>query len=174
PLFAPIFLGSLLASPYARIAARRAARRFGVTAALLLHSTLAIAAQRGSLSLALLTVQQTHPGAANIILDALAGLIFLLCLPALMPPANWRWLHGSPELIVGPYTDLTGADLALLQLSAALQHVAAASLLASLFILPYVPGGPLAQAGVYLVTLALSSLWIRLVSRGSGSYSFAR
>jgi formate hydrogenlyase subunit 4 len=174
PLFAPLFLGNLLASPYARIAARRAVRRVGVTAGLLLLSTLAIAAQRGSLSLALLTVQQTHPHAASIIVDALAGLIFLLCLPALMPPAHWRQFHGSPELIAGPATDLTGADLALLQLGAALQRVAAGSLLASLFILPYVPGGPLAQAGVYLATLVLSSLLVGLVSRGSGAYSFAR
>lgn len=174
PLLAPIFLGSLLASPYARIAAQRAVRRFGVIAGLLLLSTLALAAQRGSLSLALLTVQQPHPQAASIILDALAGLIFLLCLPALMPLASWSGFQGSPELIAGPFTDLTGADLALLQLGAALQRVAAGSLLASLFILPYVPGGPLAQAGVYPATLALSSVFVGLVSRGGGAYSFAR
>jgi NADH-quinone oxidoreductase subunit H len=174
PALAPIFLGHLLASPYGRIAAQRAARRAAVLIALLLLSALAVAAQRGSLSLSILTLQQTHPGAASIVLDALAGLIFLLCLPALMPQAHWGLFRGSPELIAGPYTDLNGADLALIRLSAALQHVAAGSLLASLFILPYVPGGPLPQVIVYLAALLLSGLWIGLLNRGSLGYSFAR
>lgn len=174
PALLPIFLGNLLASPYGRIVARRAIRRVGVMTALLLLSTLAIAAQRGSLSLSLLTVRQTHPSAASISLDALAGLIFLLCLPALLPQARWGLFHGSPELLAGAATDLTGADLALLHLSAAWQPIAAGSLLASLFILPYVPGGLAAQIGVYLATLLLSSLFAGLVSRGSAGYSFAR
>ncbi len=174
PALAPFFLGNLLASPYGRIAARRGMRRFGITAGLLLLSVLAVAAQRGALSLALLTVQQTHPTAVSIILDTLAGLIFLLCLPALIPQASGSLFPSSPELIAGPDTDLTGADLALMQLSAALQHVAAASLLASLFILPHVPGGALAQVAVYLLALLLSGLYTGLVKPGSAGYSFAR
>ncbi|HEY7347974.1 MAG TPA: NADH-quinone oxidoreductase subunit H [Ktedonobacterales bacterium] len=174
PALAPVFLGNLLASPYGRVAAQRAVRRAALLAALLLLSALAIAAQRGSLSLALLTTPQSHPSAANIILDALAGLIFLLCLPALIPQPAWGIFQSSPELIAGPYTDLTGADLALMQLSATLQQIAAASLLASLFILPYVPGGSLAQVVVYLITLLLSSLVIGLLRWGRASYSFAR
>jgi formate hydrogenlyase subunit 4 len=174
PGLAPLFLGNLLASPYGRIAARRATRRVGVITGLLLLSTLAMAAQRGSLSLSLLTAQQAHPGASSIILDVLAGLIFLFCLPALVPQAAAGLFRGSLELIAGPFTDLTGADLALMQLSAALQPLAAASLLASLFILPYIPDGPLAQAGVYLATLLLSSVCVGLISWKGGSYSFAR
>lgn len=174
PVLAPLFLGNLLASPYGRTAARYAMRRIAPLIGLLLLSTLAIAAQRGSLSLSLLTVRQVHPSTASIVLDVLAGLIFLLCLPALIPPARWGLFHGSPALIAGPYTDLTGTDLALMQASAALQQVAAASLLASLFILPYVPGGPLAQAAVYLATLLFSSLFSGLVSPDNAAYSFAR
>lgn len=173
PTLAPAVLGYVLASPYGRIAARRALPRIAVLTGLLLLSTLAIAAQRGSLSLSLLAVQQTHFSAASIILDMLAGLIFFLCLPALTPRVAGTW-HNSPELIAGPYTDLTGADLALLHLSAALQTLASGSLLASLFILPYVPGGPLAQLGIYLATLVVSSLSIGLVNRRSVGYSFAR
>ncbi len=173
PTLTPIFLGNLLASPYGRIVAERVVRRVGVVTGLLLLSVLAIAAQRGSLSLSLLSIRQTHPSAASVLVDALAGLLFLLCLPALLPQARWGLFRGRPELLAGPYTDLTGADLALVQLSAALQPIAAGSLLASLFILPFVPGG-LLQVLVYLATLLLSSVFFGLVSRGSGSYSFAR
>jgi formate hydrogenlyase subunit 4 len=174
PALAPIFLGHLLASPYGRIAARHATRRVALLIGLLLLSTLAIAAQRGSLNLSLLTIRQAHPSVASIVLDALAGLIFLLCLPTLIPQARWGLFHGRPALIAGPYTDLTGADLALMQASAALQQVAAASLLASLFILPYVPGGAPAQAAVYLAVLLFSSLFSGLVGRDHAVYSFAR
>jgi formate hydrogenlyase subunit 4 len=175
PMLAPIALGYVLASPYGHIAARRATPRLVVLTGLLLVSTLAVAAQRGSLSLSLLSIQQTHPSAASIILDLLAGLLFLLCLPALIPQAAAGAGGGSPELIAGPTTDLTGADLALLRLSAAAQVVAAGSLLASLFILPYVPGGLLAQLGSYLATLIVSSLFVGLVTRHDiAGYSFAR
>ncbi len=173
PTLAPVFLGSLLASPYGRIAARRAVPRVVLVMALLLLSALAIATARGSLSLSALTGQQAHPSASGVVVDALAGLIFLCCLPALLPQTG-GFFQRSPELVAGPYTDLTGADLALLQASAALQQVAAASLLAALFILPYVPGGLAAQIGVYLITLLLSSLFIGLVKRGGVAYSFAR
>ena len=175
PTLAPVGLGYVLASPYGRIAARRATRRVGVLTALLLASLLAIAAQRGSLSLSGLSVQQTHFSAASLILDIAAGLIFLLCLPLLTPQAGMGLSRGSLELMAGPYTDLTGADLALLHLSATVQSLASASLLASLFILPYVPGGLLAQLGVYLATLVASGLFTGLVNRNhSAGYSFAR
>lgn len=132
PRLAPVFLGNLLALPYARILAQRTSRRVGVIAGLLLLGVLALAAQRGSLSLALLTIQQTQPEAINSMLDALAGLIFLLCLPALIPLANWNGFHGSSKLIAGPSTDLAGADLVLVPLGAALQRVAAGSNMASI------------------------------------------
>ncbi|HLV97555.1 MAG TPA: NADH-quinone oxidoreductase subunit H [Ktedonobacterales bacterium] len=173
PTLTPIFLGNLLASPYGRIEASRAVRRVGVTTALLLLGILAIVAQRGSLSLNLLTIQQTHPSVASILVDALAGLIFLLCLPALLPVASWGPSRGEPLLVAGIATDLTGADLALLHLGAALQPIAAGSLLAGLFILPFVPGG-LPQIIVYLATLLLGSVFVGLVSRAKAGYSFAR
>jgi formate hydrogenlyase subunit 4 len=106
--------------------------------------------------------------------DILAGLLFLLCLPALLPPATWGLFSGSPELIVGPYTDLTGASLALMLLGAALQRVAAGSLLAALFVLPFVPGGPIPQVAAYLAALLLSSLFAGFTSGISKGYSFAR
>jgi formate hydrogenlyase subunit 4 len=174
PALTPIFLGNLLASPYGHIEAERAVRRVCVVAGLLLLSALAIAAQRGSLSLNLLTIHQSHPSSASIIVDALAGVIFLLCLPMLRPTASWDWFHGAPEFVAGASTDLTGADLALLRLSAALQPLASASLLASLFILPFIPGGWLPQVGAYLATLVLSSVFSGLVSQGRDGYSFAR
>ncbi len=174
PALAPVVLGLVLASPYGRIAAHRTLPRIGVLTGLLLLSTLAIAAQRGSLSLSLLAVQQSHLSVASILLDLIAGLLFLLCLPGLLPHAAGLW-RSSPELLAGPYTDLAGADLALLHLGTALQIIAAGSLLASLFILPYVPGGLLAQLGVYLATLLFSGLFVGLVNgRGSTGYSFAR
>jgi formate hydrogenlyase subunit 4 len=172
PALAPIFLGNLLPSPYGRIAARRALPRLGVLGGLLLLSTLAIVAQRASLSLSALTAQQTHPTVTSVTVDVVAGLIFLLCLPTIIPSPKWDMFHSSPELLAGPYTDLTGADLALLQLSATLQPIAAASLLASLFILPYVPGGALAQIATYLLILLLSSLYIGLVNRGRAGLLF--
>ena len=174
PALAPLFLGNLLASPYGRTAAQRATRRAGLLIALLLLSTLAVAAQRGALSLGILTFPQAHPSPASVILDMLAGLLFLLCLPALIPQVRWGLFAGSLELIAGPSTDLTGADLALLQLSAALQRVAAGSLLAALFILPFIPGGPVPQVIIYLATLLLSGLLVGLVGRAGGGYSFAR
>jgi NADH-quinone oxidoreductase subunit H len=174
PALAPMFLGSLLASPYGRIEASRAARRVGVTTGFLLLSALAIAAQRGSLSLNGLAVQQAHPGAASILVDALAGLIFLLCLPAIAPRAGWGPFQGAPLLLAGAATDLTGADLALLHLGAIVQPIASASLLASLFILPFVPGGWPAQVAAYLATLLLGSVFVGLVGRAGAGYSFAR
>ncbi len=174
PVLTPLFLGELLPSPYGRIAARRAARRVGFLFGWLLISTLAIAAQRGSLSLNILTLQQLHPSPASVIIDILAGLLFLLCLPALLPPATWGFFSGSPELIAGPYTDLTSASLALMLLSAALQRVAAGSLLAVLFVLPFVTGGPIAQVATYLATLLFSSFFAGFASGVSKRYSFAR
>ncbi len=174
PALAPIFLGFLIQSPYGRIAARRATRRAVVLIALLLLSALAIAAQRGSLSLSVLTIQQAHPSSASVVLAALAGLLFFLCLPALLPQARWGLFRGQPELVAGPYTDLTGADLALLQLGAAVQQIAAGSLLASVFILPFVPGGAAAQVIVYLATLLLCGLVMSVARWSSGVYSFAR
>lgn len=174
PALMPLFLGELLASPYGHIAARRATWRAGALISLLLLSALTVAAQRGSLSLSILTLQQLHPPAVSIVLNALAGLLFLLCVPALLPPAKWGLFSGPLELVAGPFTDLTGADLALMQLGAALQRVAAGSVLAALFILPYVPGGPIAQIPVYLATLLLSSLFAGFASGVSRRYSFAR
>jgi len=174
PSLAPIFLGNLLPSPYGRVAAQRAIRRAGVLIALLLLSMLAIAAQRGSLSLSLLTIQQSHPSPASVILDALAGLLFCLCLPALLPQAKWGLFRDKPELVAGPYTDLTGADLALLQLGAAVQQIAAGSLLASVFILPFVPGVAAVQVVFYLATLFLCGLVMSVARWSSGVYSFAR
>ncbi|SRR5579885_95378 len=174
PVLMPLFLGELLASPYGRIAARREVWRCGLLIGGLLLSTLTIVVQRGALSLSILTLQQLHPSPASVMVNILAGLLFLLCLPALLPPATWGLFSGSPELIAGAYTDLTGAGLALMLLSAALQRVAAGSLLAALFVLPFVTNGLIAQVAAYLATLLFSSLFAGFASGVSKRYSFAR
>ncbi len=174
PALTPFFLGTLQASPYARLVAQRALLRSAVLIALTLLSALAIAAQRGVLDLSILGATQTHPTPASVALDIVAGLIFWFCLPALIPPARWGLFHGDMTFVAGPYTDLTGADLALLQLSAALQRVAAGSFLALVFVLPFAPGNPAAQVIVYLVTLLLSGLWVGFAAGISRRYSFAR
>ena len=174
PALTPLFLGQLQASPYARQVARRALLRSAVLVALTLLSALAVAAQRGVLDLGIIGATQTHPTTASVALDILAGLIFWFCLPALIPPARWGLFSGDVTFIAGPYTDLTGADLALLQLSAALQRVAAGSFLALVFILPFAPRNPASQVIVYLVTLLVSGPWVSLAGGISRRYSFAR
>jgi formate hydrogenlyase subunit 4 len=174
PALTPFFLGALQTSPYARRVAQTTLLRSAGLIALTLLSTLAVAAQRGVLDLRILGTTQTHPTPASIALDIVAGLIFWFCLPVLIPPARWGLFSGDVTFIAGPYTDLTGADLALLQLSAALQRVAAGSFLALVFILPFAPSNPVAQVIVYLVTLLLSGLWVGLAAGISRHYSFAR
>jgi NADH-quinone oxidoreductase subunit H len=174
PALTPFFLGTLQASPYARRAAQRTLPRSVGFIALTLLSALAVAAQRGVLDLSILGATQTHPTPASVALDIVTGLIFWFCLPALIPPARWGLFHGDMTFVAGPYTDLTGADLALLQLSAALQRVAAGSFLALVFVLPFAPGNPAAQVIVFLVTLLLSGLWVGLAAGISRRYSFAR
>ncbi len=158
----PVFWGELLPSPYGRVAARRSLRRSAWLIALALLSLLAIAAERHTLNLGTLAAHQAHPTTTSITLDILAGLLFFCCLPALIPHVRWGLFHGEPALIAGPYTDLTGADLALLQLGTALQRVAAGSLLAGVFILPFIPASPAPQGMIYLATLLTSSLWASL------------
>ena len=174
PALTPFFLGQLQQSPYARRAAQGTLLRSAGLIALTLLSALAVAAQRGMLDLSIIGAIQTHPTTASVALDIVAGLIFWFCLPALIPPARWGLFSGDVTFIAGPSTDLTGADLALLQLSAALQRVAAGSFLALLFILPFAPSNPVAQVVVYLATLLVSGLWIGLAAGISRCYSFAR
>lgn len=174
PALTPFLLGQGQLSPHARWAAQRLLLRSAGLIALTLLSTLAVAAQRGALNLEAIAAAQTHPTTASIVLDIIAGLIFWCCLPALIPPARWGLFRGDLTSVAGPYTDLTGADLALLQLSAALQRVAAGSFLALVFILPFAPRNPAAQVIVYLVTLLLCGLWIGLAAGISRRYSFAR
>lgn len=174
PALTPFFLGQLQQSPYARRVAQRALLRSAGLIALMLLSALAVAAQRGALDLGIIGATQTHPTTASVALDIVAGLIFWFCLPALIPPARWSLFSGDLTFIAGPYTDLTGADLALLQLSAALQRVAAGSFLALVFILPFAPRNPAAQVIIYLVTLLVSGLWVGLAAGISRRYSFAR
>jgi formate hydrogenlyase subunit 4 len=173
PALAPFLLGHLLRSPLARIAAARATRSAVLLAFGVLLSTLAVAAQRGSLDLSVLVAQQARLTTASVTLDVLAGLLFCICLPALLARQPWGWFRSDLELMAGPFTDLAGADLALLQLGALGQQVAALSLLAVLYILPFVPGGLAAQLAAYLVTLLISAALVGL-ARGSRSYSFAR
>lgn len=174
PALTPFFLGELQASPYARRAAQSNLLRSAGWTALTLLSALAVAAQRGVLDLGVIGATQTHPTTASLVLDIVAGLIFWFCLPALIPPARWGLFRGDLTFIAGPYTDLTGADLALLLLSAALQRVAAGSFLALIFILPFAPGNPVARVLIYLTTLLLSGLWVGLAGGISRRYSFAR
>ena len=174
PALTPFFLGALQGSPYARRVAQRTLLRSAGLIALALLSTLAIAAQRGALNLGAIAAAQTHPTAASVALDIVAGLIFWFCLPTLIPPARWGLFSSDLTFIAGPYTDLTGADLALLQLSAALQRVTTGSFLALVFILPFTPRNPAAQVIVYLVTLLVSGLWVGLAAGISRRYSFAR
>jgi NADH-quinone oxidoreductase subunit H len=177
PALMPFFLGMVQASPYARLAAQRALPRSILLMALTLLSALAAAAERRALTLSALAAPQAHPTTASIVLDLLAGLLFWLCLPALLPPARWRQLSGDPALLAGPYTDLAGADLALLQLSAALQRIATASFLAVVFILPFAPDNPALQIIIYLATLLISALWAAIAAgliQRRRRYSFAR
>ncbi len=177
PALMPFFLGTLQASPYARLAAQRAIPRSILLIALVLLSALAVAAQRGALDLSTLAAPQVHPTTASIALDLLAGLLFWFCLPALLPPARWSLFSDDPALLAGPSTDLTGADLALLQLSAALQRIAAASFLVVVFILPFVPDNPAAQGIIYLATLLAGGFWAGIAAGLSPRwrrYSFAR
>lgn len=174
PALTPYLLGQAQQSPYARQVAQRAVLRSAGLIALTLLSTLAVAAQRGALNLGAIAAAQTHPTTASIALDIVAGLIFWFCLPMLIPPARWGLFRGDLTYIAGPYTDLTGADLALLQLSAALQRVTAGSFLALVFILPFAPRNPAAQVIAYLVTLLISGLWVGLAAGISRRYSFAR
>lgn len=174
PALTPFFLGQLQQSPYARRVAQHTLLRSAGLIALTLLSTLAIAAQRGALNLGAIAAAQVHPTTASVALDIVAGLIFWCCLPALVPPARWGLFRGDLTYIAGSYTDLTGADLALLQLSAALQRVAAGSFLALVFILPFAPRNPAAQVIVYLAALLVSGLWVGLAAAISRRYSFAR
>lgn len=174
PALTPFLLGTLQTSPYARRAAQATLLRSAGVIALTLLSALAVAAQRGVLDLRILGTTQTHPTPASVALDIVAGLIFWFCLPALIPPSRWGLFSGDVTFIAGPYTDLTGADLALLHLSAALQRVTAGSFLALVFVLPFAPDNPVAQVIVYLVTLLLSGLWVGLAGGISRRYSFAR
>jgi len=164
PALMPFFLGLMQASPYARLAAQRAVQRSILLCALMLLSALAIGAERGALSLGALAAPQSHPTTASIIVDLAAGLLFWLCLPALLPPARWSLFSSDLILLAGPYTDLSGADLALLQLSTALQRVAAGSFLAIVFILPFVPNNSAVQVIIYLATLLISTLWAEVAN----------
>lgn len=173
PALAPFVLGHLLRSPLARISAERATRRTFALIGGVLLSTLAVAAQRGSLDLGVLALPQARPTAASVIVNALAGLLFCICLPALLARRPWGWFRPDLEFIAGPYIDLAGADLTLVLLGALAQQVAALSLLAVLYILPYVPGGNAVQIAVYLATLLLGAALVGL-ARASRRYSFAR
>ncbi len=172
PALAPLVLGHLLHSSPARIAAARATRPALLLICGVLLSTLAVAAERGSLDLSVLAAQQTHP-TASVTVDVLAGLLFCICLPVLLARRPWGWFRHDLEVMAGPFTDLAGADLALVQLGALAQQVAVSSLLAALYILPFVPGGPAVQLAVYLAAL-LTSAALAGLARGTRRYSFAR
>jgi formate hydrogenlyase subunit 4 len=173
PALMPFVLGHLIHSPLAQIAAERATRRAFLLIGGVLLSTLAVAAQRGSLDLSVLVAQQSHPTAASVTLAVLAGLLFYACLPALLARQPWGWFQRDLQVIAGLFTDLAGADLALLQLGALGQQVAVISLPAVLYILPFVPGGEATHLAVYLATLVVGAALTGL-ARGSRRYSFAR
>jgi formate hydrogenlyase subunit 4 len=173
PMLAPVLLGYLIHSPNAQIAAQRATHRTLALLAGMLGSTLAVAAARGSLDLGVLAAYQAHPTPLGDVVDVLAGLLFCACLPALLGQRPWGWFQRDLELLAGPFTDLAGSDLALVQLGVLGQQVAASSVLAVLYIVPFVPGGVVVQVLVYLAVL-LGSAALAGLARGAALYSFAR
>ena len=161
---ARLFLGWIIPSPFARLAADRDARLLaGVGLPLVLGIT-ALAQAHGALTLSdAATTQGQYP--FNYLAVGLAAVAFLCALPALAARSTLLSSDKSAELVAGEATDLSGHDLALLRIGEAIQLVACAAFFALAFVSPFITRitNPVAH-GVALLIAAI------LVAAGLGAW----
>jgi formate hydrogenlyase subunit 4 len=153
-----LLIGWATPSPYTRLASDRTARLLAGAVAPLILGLTAIAQIRGTLTLwdAKASVGQAP---CSTLALALAGIAFLVALPALAAGSPLRLGVGSSETLAGEATELSGSDLALLLVGEALQLVACAALFALVFVAPLVANMQPVMAGVIevLVVIALAA-----------------
>jgi formate hydrogenlyase subunit 4 len=130
-----LLIGWATPSPYTRLAADRNARTLAGAAAPLILGLTAMAQIRGTLTLwdAKASVGQAP---FTTLALALAGVAFLIALPALAAGSPLRFGAGSSETLAGEATELSGHDLAFLLIGEALQLVACAALFVLVFVAP--------------------------------------
>ena len=151
-----LLIGWATPSPYTRLAADRGARLLAGAVAPLILGLTAMAQVRGTLTLwdATATVGQAPFTTLALLL---AGMAFLVALPALAAGSTVRLGAGSSETLAGETAELSGHDLAFLLIGEALQLVACAALFVVVFVAPLVATFQLALArGVVEVVAAVA------------------
>jgi formate hydrogenlyase subunit 4 len=130
-----LLLGWATPSPYTRLAADRSARLLAGALAPMVLGLTAMAQLRGTLTLwdAKASVGQAPFTTLALLL---AGVAFLVALPALAVGSPMRLGAGSGETLAGEATELSGQDLALLLIGEALQLVACVGLFTLVFVAP--------------------------------------
>lgn len=130
-----LLIGWATPSPYTRLAADRCARLLAGAAAPLILGLTAMAQIRGTLTL---WDAKASVGLApyTTLALALAGVAFLVTLPALAVGSPMRLGAGSGETLAGEATELSGHDLALVLIGEALQLVACVGLFVLVFVAP--------------------------------------
>lgn len=149
-----LLLGWATTSPYTRLASDRGARLLAGAAAPLVLGLTAMAQIRGTLTLwdAKASVGQAPFTTLALLL---AGIAFLVALPALAAGSPLRLGAGSSETLAGEATELSGSDLALLLIGEALQLVACVGLFALVFVAPLVANmQPVARGVIEVVAVA--------------------
>ncbi len=130
-----LLIGWATPSPYTRLAADRNARLLAGAAAPLILGLTAMAQIRGTLTLWDATASVGQAPFTTLAL-LLAGVAFLIALPALAAGSPMRLGSGSSEALSGEATELSGHDLAFLLIGEALQLVASAALFVLVFVAP--------------------------------------
>lgn len=130
-----LIIGWATPSPYTRLAADRTARLLAGAAAPLILGLTAMAQTRGALTL---WDAKASAGVApfTTLTLLLAGIAFLIALPALAVGSPMRLGAGSGESLAGEATELSGHDLAFLLIGEALQLVACVGLFTLVFVAP--------------------------------------
>ncbi len=152
---ARLLLGWATPSPYTRLAADRGARLLAGAAAPLILGLTAMAQVRGTLTLWDATASVGQAPFTTLAL-LLAGVAFLIALPALAVGSTVRLGAGSSETLAGETTELSGHDLAFLLIGEALQLVACAALFVMVFVAPLVANIQPVTRGVIEVVAAVA------------------
>lgn len=132
-----LLIGWATPSPYTRLAADRNARLFAGAIAPLILGLTAVAQARGQLTLFDATARAGDPTFTTLTL-LVAGIAFLIALPALAAGSPMRLGAGSSEALAGEATELSGHDLAFYLIGEALQLVACAALFVLVIVAPLV------------------------------------
>lgn len=132
-----LLIGWATPSPYTRLAADRDARLLAGAIGPLILGLTAVAQIRGSLTIFDAAERAGDPTFSTLTL-IVAGIAFLIALPALASGSPMRLGAGSNEALAGEATELSGHDLALFLIGESLQLVACAAFFTLVFVAPLV------------------------------------